>query len=187
MKYLLSLFWLLAAAVAQADPLPAEEVFKPEIHQSATADGYRTEVTIHFPDGYYLYADKATLGGVVGEESRTPAEAKEDPYLGPTQVWHQPPTITLSHRDRADTFTLKTQGCEENVICYPPTSWTLQVPPAEVAPMRRSWRNGRRRQMLNPPTLPRPRNRRCSRRRKRGLAGRPGVSRRCAKRHERPA
>ena len=133
MKYLLSLFWLLAAAVAQADPLPAEEVFKPEIHQSATADGYRTEVTIHFPDGYYLYADKTTLGGVVGEESRTPAEAKEDPYLGPTQVWHQPPTITLSHRDRADTFTLKTQGCEENVICYPPTSWTLQVPPAEVA------------------------------------------------------
>ena len=133
MKYLLAPFLAFFALFAHADPLPAEAVFKPEIHQSTSADGYRTEVTIHFPNGYYLYADKTSLGGANGEESRTPPELKDDPYLGPTQVWHQPPTITLTHRDRADTFTLKTQGCEENVICYPPTSWTLQVPAAEVA------------------------------------------------------
>ena len=133
MKRLLPILLTLCAATTHADPLPAEEVFKPEIHQSATADGYRTEVTIRFPDGYYLYADKTTLSGADGEETRTPAEAKDDPYLGPVQVWHHAPTITVNHHDRAETFTLKTQGCEENVICYPPTTWTLQVPAAELA------------------------------------------------------
>ena len=133
MKRLLPILLTLCAATTHADPLPAEEVFKPEIHQSATADGYRTEVTIRFPDGYYLYADKTTLSGADGEQSRTPAEAKDDPYLGPVQVWHHAPTITVNHHDRAETFTLKSQGCEENVICYPPTTWTLQVPAAELA------------------------------------------------------
>ena len=135
MKRLLPILLTFYAATTHADPLPAEEVFKPEIHQSATADGYRTEVTIRFPDGYYLYADKTSLSGADGEQSRTPPEEKDDPYLGPTQVWHHAPTITVTHHDRAETFTLKTQGCEENVICYPPTTWTLQVPAAElVAP-----------------------------------------------------
>ena len=133
MKRLLPILLTLCAATTHADPLPAEEVFKPEIHQSATADGYRTEVTIRFPDGYYLYADKTSLSGADGEETRTPAEAKDDPYLGPVQVWHHAPTITVNHHDRAETFTLKAQGCEENVICYPPTTWTLQVPAAELA------------------------------------------------------
>ena len=54
MKRLLPILLAFCAATTHADPLPAEEVFKPEIHQSATADGYRTEVTIRFPDGYYL-------------------------------------------------------------------------------------------------------------------------------------
>ena len=133
MKRLLPILLTLCAATTHADPLPAEEVFKPEIHQSATADGYRTEVTIRFPDGYYLYADKTSLSGADGEQSRTPPEEKDDPYLGPTQVWHHAPTITVTHHDRAETFTLKSQGCEENVICYPPTTWTLQVPAAELA------------------------------------------------------
>jgi len=133
MKRLLPILLTFYAATTHADPLPAEEVFKPEIHQSATADGYRTEVTIRFPDGYYLYADKTSLSGADGEQSRTPPEEKDDPYLGPTQVWHHAPTITVNHHDRAETFTLKTQGCEENVICYPPTTWTLQVPAAELA------------------------------------------------------
>jgi len=133
MKRLLPILLAFCAATTHADPLPAEEVFKPEIHQSATADGYRTEVTIRFPDGYYLYADKTSLSGADGEQSRTPPEEKDDPYPGPTQVWHHAPTITVTHHDRAETFTLKTQGCEENVICYPPTTWTLQVPAAELA------------------------------------------------------
>ena len=107
MKRLLPILLAFCVATTHADPLPAEEVFKPEIHQSATADGYRTEVTIRFPDGYYLYADKTSLSGADGEQSRTPPEEKDDPYLGPTQVWHHAPTITVTHHDRAETFTLK--------------------------------------------------------------------------------
>ena len=79
MKRLLPILLTFCAATTHADPLPAEEVFKPEIHQSATADGYRTEVTIRFPDGYYLYADKTSLSGADGEQSRTPPEEKDDP------------------------------------------------------------------------------------------------------------
>ena len=116
-----------------AEPLPAEEVFKPVIRQLDDGDGYLTKITIDFPQGYYLYADKTTLQGADGMEERSPAEAKDDPYLGQVMVWHTPPTITLRHRDAAHTFTLTTQGCQENVLCYPPTTWTLHAEPAATA------------------------------------------------------
>ncbi|MDO4643196.1 MAG: protein-disulfide reductase DsbD [Cardiobacteriaceae bacterium] len=133
-RFLLFILTILTAhAYAESDPLPAEDVFKPEIHQIADGNGYQTEVTIKFPEGYYLYADKTTLSGAQGEESRTPAEEKDDPYLGPTRVWHHAPTITLKHQDAADSFTLKAQGCQENVVCYPPTTWTLHVEKATPA------------------------------------------------------
>ena len=119
-----ALFPLFAHA---AEPLPAEEVFKPVIRQLDDGDGYLTKITIDFPQGYYLYADKTTLQGADGMEERSPAEAKDDPYLGQVMVWHTPPTITLRHRDAAHTFTLTTQGCQENVLCYPPTTWTLHA------------------------------------------------------------
>ena len=125
-----ALFPLFAHA---AEPLPAEEVFKPVIRQLDDGDGYLTKITIDFPQGYYLYADKTTLQGADGMEERSPAEAKDDPYLGQVMVWHTPPTITLRHRDAAHTFTLTTQGCQENVLCYPPTTWTLHAEPAATA------------------------------------------------------
>ena len=125
-----ALFPLFAHA---AEPLPAEEVFKPVIRQLDDGDGYLTKITIDFPQGYYLYADKTTLQGADGMEERSPAEAKDDPYLGQVMVWHTPPTITLHHRDAAHTFTLTTQGCQENVLCYPPTTWTLHAEPAATA------------------------------------------------------
>ncbi len=131
------LLWLFATLfplfVHAAEPLPAEEVFKPTIHQLDDGDGYLTKITIDFPAGYYLYADKTTLAGAAGMEERTPAEAKDDPYLGQVMVWHTSPTITLRHHDAAHTFTLTTQGCQENVLCYPPTTWTLHAEPAATA------------------------------------------------------
>ena len=52
------LLWLLATLfplfVHAAEPLPAEEVFKPTIHQLDDGDGYLTKITIDFPAGYYL-------------------------------------------------------------------------------------------------------------------------------------
>ena len=80
------LLWLFATLfplfVHAAEPLPAEEVFKPTIHQLDDGDGYLTKITIDFPAGYYLYADKTTLEGAAGMEERTPAEAKDDLIWG---------------------------------------------------------------------------------------------------------
>lgn len=128
MQYLFPLFFLMGCIFANAEPLPAKEVFKPHIQQQTVNGEYQTSVSIDFPRGYYLYADKTTLTGGEGRQQRSPALSKQDPYLGKTEIWETPPTITLTHHDPITQLTLKTQGCEADVICYPPTTWTLKVP-----------------------------------------------------------
>lgn len=118
------------------DPLPAKEVFMPGITQRAENGAFATTVRITMPPGFYLYVDKSdlTAEGVEGALSKSPGVEHEDDYFGKQQVWYGEGALTLTHRDAADTFTLTAQGCEENRLCYPPTTWTLTVePPAPLA------------------------------------------------------
>lgn len=130
MKYLLNGLLLLFATLGLADePRPAKDVFIPAIRQEAIADKLHTTVRIAIPDGYYLYVDKSDLTGegIAGQLQKAPGTLKSDPFFGEQAVWHEEGVLTLIHDTPADTFTLKAQGCEENAICYPPTTWTLQV------------------------------------------------------------
>lgn len=130
MKYLLNGLLLLFATLGFAnEPRPAKEVFIPTIEQQAFAGKLHTTVRIAMPPGYYLYAEKSDLSaeGISGELEKAETILKEDPYFGKQPVWYGEGMLTLVHEAPAATFTLKAQGCEEDAICYPPTTWTLQV------------------------------------------------------------
>ncbi|MDO4776769.1 MAG: protein-disulfide reductase DsbD [Cardiobacteriaceae bacterium] len=136
MKHLLtSLLIFFSAIVFADDPRPAKEIFIPSISQEAVDGKLHTTVHITMPERYYLYVDKTDLRGkgIEGTLEKMPGKEKEDPFFGKQTVWYGEGALTLIHDAPATTFTLKAQGCEEDAICYPPTSWTLEVEPATPA------------------------------------------------------
>ncbi len=116
---------------------------------SAQVDNQRrVQVSWDIADGYYLYNNKFlgfstdTAGLVLGEPVIPAGERKFDELLGEEVVkYHDRLTISLpleSVQPGLDIFSLKvrSQGCLENVLCYPPTEQLLlvSIPPATNSP-----------------------------------------------------
>ncbi|MBV7434730.1 protein-disulfide reductase DsbD [Cardiobacteriaceae bacterium TAE3-ERU3] len=121
---------------AFADPIPVKQAFIPSITTATEPDGaLRYDITIDFAPHYYLYADRTSLShdGEQLSGDATPTSTKSDPYFGDVKVWATPPTLTVNSDTPLDSITLRTQGCEDGVICYPPTEWTLTPPTAAPA------------------------------------------------------
>ncbi|MDO4435700.1 MAG: protein-disulfide reductase DsbD [Cardiobacteriaceae bacterium] len=127
MRYLLMLIGLMLG-FTHAQPRPAKEVFVPTIEQRPHEQGYLTTITINFPENYYLYADKTTINQSQDYQSNPAPIPKQDTYLGLTHLWETSPTLSLYHSEPTKRFVLKTQGCEVDVLCYPPITFELDVP-----------------------------------------------------------
>jgi len=138
-KWLLSLlltFPLLAGALEFDEIREFGEVFK----VSAQADNrQRIEVSWDIAEGYYLYNNrflkfKTETGGVILGEAEIPeGEVKFDDLLGEEVIkYHERLTIGVPLEvvpAGVDLVSLKvrSQGCLENVLCYPPTEQLLVV------------------------------------------------------------
>lgn len=133
MKHFFLLVFALFCTAAFGDPRPFKEIFIPEISQQADGAGYVTTIRIPIPDGYYLYADKTNIDKSTLPEGaaidKSQAKQKQDDYFGTVQVYtpEHPAVLTVHTPNAVHEVTLKTQGCEEGVVCYPPTSFTLNV------------------------------------------------------------
>ena len=147
-KWLLSLLLsmpILAQAVQFDEVKPFDEVFS----ISAQADS-RNHVNVSWDiaDGYYLYNNKFlkfasnTQGVVLGAAEIPAGERKFDELLGEEVVkYHDRLTIGLPLAfvpADAETISLKirSQGCLEDVLCYPPSEQlvTVNLPAALAAP-----------------------------------------------------
>ena len=82
--------------------------------------------------GSYLYRDRIRAEAGAGAElpvSTPPAQTKDDPNFGPTEVYHDsveaivPGAALASLRDVRVTY----QGCAERGICYPPVTKRLDL------------------------------------------------------------
>ena len=116
---------------------------------SATAsDRQQIEVSWKIADGYYLYNNKflkfktETSGVVLGEADIPEGEKKFDELLGEEVIkFHDRLTVRLPLDSVEPTvefvsLKLRSQGCMEDVFCYPPTEQLLDVKlpaPVEVA------------------------------------------------------
>ncbi|UAX97644.1 protein-disulfide reductase DsbD [Ensifer adhaerens] len=126
---LLALMWVLVAATLPAralePPLPMDEAFVPMVVRK---DDGRLTITWKIADGYYLYRDY--LSAVSGDDrplalQTEPGKIKDDPGFGTTEVYYKEATASVS--DAPKTIRLTYQGCQDEGLCYPPTTRTIDT------------------------------------------------------------
>ncbi len=123
-----------ATANAQGDkPQRPENVYRYVV--SDTGDAIEIDWAIE--DGYYLYRNKlgfeSNTDSVVFGDARLPAGLPhEDEYFGKQQIYRENFYVSLPYRvdgERPETMELviKSQGCWDGGLCYPPQEWTEEV------------------------------------------------------------
>jgi len=138
-KWLLSLLLMLpmlASALEFDEIKEFGEVFQ---ISAFAADRHKIEVSWDIADGYYLYNNKflrfstVTAGMVLGEPEIPEGERKFDDLLGEEVVkYHDRLTIGVPLESvpagiELVSLKVRSQGCLENVLCYPPTEQVLLV------------------------------------------------------------
>ncbi len=115
------------------DPLRPEDAYLYVV--SDTGDAIEVDWAIE--DDYYLYRNdlsfESATAGVVLSDARLPAgEPHEDEYFGKQQVFREHFYVTVPYRvdgERPESMDLviKSRGCWDGGLCYPPQTWTETV------------------------------------------------------------
>ena len=137
MSFLTPALLLLAATTAVA--AQDEEPLRPEqAYRYAVADtGEALEVDWAIEEGYYLYRNKlgfesATTSIRLGEPVLPEGLPHEDEFFGKQQIYRNHFYVSIPYSvtgERPDTMqlVLKSQGCADIGLCYPPQRWTEEV------------------------------------------------------------
>ncbi len=138
------LAWTAAAAIESDEVRPFEEVY---VISAIAPDRTQIEVSWDIAPGYFLYNNRflqfsvQTPGVKMGAPQIPRGEVSFDELLGEkVEKYHGRLTVTLpllAVDKSIDGLRLKvrSQGCLENVLCYPPTEQVVLVglPPAAAA------------------------------------------------------
>jgi thiol:disulfide interchange protein DsbD len=135
--------------LGEAERPPLLSVDQAFIYNAVVADGNTIMARVNIAGGYYLYRDKFvfqildTPGVSILAVKLPPGQAKEDPFMGSTEVYQGKTEIKipikLNRKDTAsETITLEAsfQGCSEiHGICYPPATQriSLELPPPSAS------------------------------------------------------
>ena len=131
---LVSLVAMPVAVPAQDEtPKRAEEVYRYAVFDTGDA----LEIDWAIDDGYYLYKNKlafeSATGSIQFSQPRLPEGLPhEDEFFGKQQVYRENFYVSIPYRvdgQRPATMDLviKSQGCWDGGICYPPQVWTEEV------------------------------------------------------------
>jgi thiol:disulfide interchange protein DsbD len=111
------------------EPLRPEEAYKYVVFDTGDA----LEIDWSIEDGYYLYKNKLgfvsdTEAIVLGEPLLPQGLDHEDEFFGKQQIYREHFFVTVPYTvsgDRPETLDLvvKSQGCADMGLCYPPQSW----------------------------------------------------------------
>ncbi|MEM7500947.1 MAG: protein-disulfide reductase DsbD [Pseudomonadota bacterium] len=122
-------------------PLKPEEAFR----YAAVDTGSAIEVDWALEDGYYLYQSKLSFesgsGDIIFGNIELPTGLHhEDEFFGVQPVYRNRFFVTIPYAsagERPDSVDLviKSQGCADIGICYPPEVWTTSVPLVAAAPV----------------------------------------------------
>ena len=133
LTFFLMAAWLAAPVLADDEPLPVTEAF-----QYVVADtGQAFEIDWAIADGYYLYKKKlgfesATANLQLGEPELPDGLDYEDEFFGPQQIYRKRFFVTIPYtvageRPASAELLIKSQGCADLGLCYPPQRWTISV------------------------------------------------------------
>ena len=123
-----------AAAIDEADLLPVDEAFQPELK----VDGEKLLISFKIAPGYYLYQERIDVQPLRPEEVAVAAlelpkgEPKEDEFFGKMHVYHKDfaGSAALSYPGAMPAvlaFKIKYQGCADAGVCYPPQTRTFAM------------------------------------------------------------
>ncbi|MCS4242483.1 thiol:disulfide interchange protein DsbD [Rhizobium sp. BIGb0125] len=121
----MTLAGLVTPAVAVQTPLEMDLAFKVSVEQAADN---RAVIRWTINDGYYLYRDYLSAEDSAGnklELQTLPGKVKDDPNFGSTEIYYA--TATASVLNAPQTFRLTYQGCQEDGLCYPPTTKVVDM------------------------------------------------------------
>ncbi|MBT8077908.1 MAG: protein-disulfide reductase DsbD [Gammaproteobacteria bacterium] len=133
---LVLLAMLLAGTVAA---LADEEILRPEdAFAYAVADtGSAFEIDWAIADGYYLYKKKLSFESgasnvLLGDYTLPQGRHHEDEFFGVQQVYRQRFYVTIPYtvvgeRPASTMLVIRSQGCADLGICYPPQEWNASV------------------------------------------------------------
>jgi thiol:disulfide interchange protein DsbD len=130
---------LTVVANADEEPLQVTDAFQYVVSDTGTA----LEVDWAIADGYYLYRKRLSFEAgdntlVLGEPELPEGLPHEDEFFGKQQVYRDRFFVTIPYTvsgDRPATTELiiKSQGCADLGLCYPPQTWTESVKLRKVA------------------------------------------------------
>ena len=131
----LLLLWPAASVFALGD----EDILRPEAayRYAVTDTGDALEIDWAIEDGYYLYRQKMSYASntpaiVFGEAEMPQGESHEDEFFGVQEIYRgrffvRVPYTVQGERPGSMELVLKSQGCADLGICYPPQIWTEPV------------------------------------------------------------
>ena len=132
-----SLFLLLPAVAVFA--LGEEDILRPEAayRYAVTDTGDALEIDWAIEDGYYLYRQKMSYASntpaiVLAAAEMPEGEMHEDEFFGAQQIYRGRFFVRLPYsiegeRPASMELVLKSQGCADLGICYPPQTWIEPV------------------------------------------------------------
>lgn len=113
---------------AQEEPLPVEEAFR----YAVSVDASTITIDWDIEDGYYLYRPRmgfasASDGLRLGEPQMPKGKEKEDEFFGKTEIYRDTASVTIPYTNAAgltaSILEIRSQGCADMGLCYPPQKW----------------------------------------------------------------
>lgn len=127
------------AAAQDDEPLRPEDAYRYVVSDA----GGVLEVDWAIEDGYYLYKNKLSFvsntdGVVLGDAQLPQGLDHEDEFFGKQQIYRDRFFVSIPYTvsgEQPDTMELviKSQGCADLGLCYPPQAWPEQVKLKTVA------------------------------------------------------
>ena len=125
--------WLASPVHADEEPLPVTEAFQYVVSDT----GQAFEIDWAIADGYYLYKKKLGFESpdprlVLGQPELPQGLDYEDEFFGPQQIYRDRlyvkiPYTMENRRPATVDLVIKSQGCSDLGLCYPPQTWTTSV------------------------------------------------------------
>ncbi|MEQ1801859.1 MAG: protein-disulfide reductase DsbD [Gammaproteobacteria bacterium] len=138
-RVLLALFLLLQGGLATAQLAPGQDILKPEqvFRYAVTSAGDALLVRWTIEPKHYLYQERMsfesrTPGVTLGPAEMPEGKLHKDEYFGDMHIYRGTAEIRLPLASRSPgidsiALAIKSQGCADAGLCYPPQVWVTNV------------------------------------------------------------